>query len=502
MNFRLTGYIQLSKPIEADLKPLVVKANDDVLRKGVPKGQEGSRITSCSVSKDRILLTIEGTRYLRPHDALVRFKKLVAEELGKKLKVGVRGVFADEYSVTFETAQEPKTDVVVPFADNVTIKGKACTIVFKNIDEETLGKNYIDKIIKLVDEKIRNQYYEGRDEFKELVWNSKEKKIAWDKDPAVELEKAGWIRRTRGKGQFVEGREFTALMNTMRELFVKHVFETNGFVEMTFPKFEPWSVPQTSGHASSIYPNMYMVCTPKTANPKDWEPVMDHYKITGEIDTKAIMDKVASVGIMSYAQCPPFWPYLEGRTIDESSLPLKVYDWSGPTYRNEAGGTHGLDRVEEFHRIETLWVATKDDSIKMWKQAIEMFKRFYDEVLDLEIRLYRVAPWWMAHEGKESEKSTEETGTYDFDIYLPYRGKRDAEWLEVQNASSIGAKYPTAFSVKGKKEELWSGCCGASLERVIVSFLAQKGMDTKNWPKEVADSFNKKMKAIKPLKFA
>jgi seryl-tRNA synthetase len=232
-----------------------------------------------------------------------------------------------------------------------------------------------------------------------------------------------------------------------------------------------------------------------------WEDVSDHYKITGEIDKEGILRRVESVGIMSYAQCPPFWSLLEGRTIDEKTLPLKIYDWSGPTYRNESGGTHGLDRVEEFHRIETLWVGTKKQVTETWKQTIDAFKKIFDKVLDLELRSAKVSPWWMAHAGMKTEKGTEEVGTFDFDAYLPFKGDRDSEWLEIQNTSSIGDKYPKAFTVKGTKEELWSGCAGGSLERWAVAFLAQKGFDTKNWPEEIRKSFEQKIKNIKPLKF-
>ena len=39
------------------------------------------------------------------------------------------------------------------------------------------------------------------------------------------------------------------------------------------------------------------------------------------------------------------------------------------------------------------------------------------------------------------------------------------------------------------------------MERIVVAFLAQKGLDHKNWPKEVKEKFEKKMKNIKALKF-
>ena len=500
MYFELNGYVKTNKTLK-EVKSGIAKIVEASNKQFSKLGENFGKITEWKIEDDKIIVKITSGGSPRPHECLIRFKKNLAEELGEKHKIGVREIFAGKYVVEFETDKKAVKQIKLPFVSECKLKDNKCTLVFENLDEEMLQKNYIDRLIKLVNEKIRYQYYEGKEEYKEYVWNSKEKKMYFDKDPAEEMEKMGWIRRTSGKGQFVFGREYTALINVFKEIIIKHMYETLGFYETIFPKFEPWKIPTKSGHAATILPNAYFVFVPKDSAVEFWEDVSDHYKITGEIDKEGILRRVESVGIMSYAQCPPFWSLLEGRTIDEKTLPLKIYDWSGPTYRNESGGTHGLDRIEEFHRIETLWVGTKKQVTETWKQTIDAFKKIFDKVLDLELRSAKVSPWWMAHAGMKTEKGTEEVGTFDFDAYLPFKGDRDSEWLEIQNTSSIGDKYPKAFTVKGTKEELWSGCAGGSLERWAVAFLAQKGFDTKNWPEEIRKSFEQKIKNIKPLKF-
>ncbi|MBU3957978.1 MAG: serine--tRNA ligase [Nanoarchaeota archaeon] len=496
MKFSMSAYLVLSKSAEdvkGEIENLVNEANQKFYK------TEEAKIKKWRAEKDRIYLDIESVG-VRLNEFLVRFKKLAAESLGKK-RIGVREIFVEKYSTEFELERKPLKPVKIPFVSESRMEGKNCVLIFKNLDEELLQKNYIDKVMRLVKDKVKNQYYEGKGEFKEYVWESKEKKTFTDADPAVEMEKLGWIRRTSAKGQFVFGREYVALLNTIKELMIKSIYDKFGFYEMIFPKFEPWEVPSKSGHALNIYPNAYFVMTPKDASAGFWEEVMDNFYVTGNVDREGIMKRVDNVGMMSFAQCPPFWRFLEGRTVDENTLPLKVYDWSGPTYRNESGGTHGLDRLEEFHRTETLWFGTKEQAIKIWRELKDAFIKFYDDTLDLEFKVARVAPWWMAHAGLAAEKGSEETGTFDFDAYLPYRGARETEWLEIQNDSSNGDKYPKAFTVKGRKEELWSGCAGSSFERIIAAFLAQKGLDTKNWPSQVRGLFEEKMKKIKPLKF-
>ena len=74
-------------------------------------------------------------------------------------------------------------------------------------------------------------------------------------------------------------------------------------------------------------------------------------------------------------------------------------------------------------------------------------------------------------------------GTTDYEAYLPY----NKSWLEFQNVSINGDKYPTGFNVKIQSGvDCWSGCSGIGLERWTAAFLAQKGLDMEKWPEAVA----------------
>jgi seryl-tRNA synthetase len=113
-----------------------------------------------------------------------------------------------------------------------------------------------------------------------------------------------------------------------------------------------------SGHAKGVYPEIYYVCTPKTRDPAFWEDVGDYFKVTGEVPVEMIRDKIdGPIGGLCYAQCPSFWPFVQGETLGTASLPIKVFDRSGTSHRYESGGIHGIERVDEFHRIEIVWLA-------------------------------------------------------------------------------------------------------------------------------------------------
>jgi seryl-tRNA synthetase len=496
MLFELEAALEFSNDIEGqkeEIEEALVKADKELFKRGAPKGKENeaSQLKEWSVKGKILNVSIVSGRYVRATDALLRLRNQF-NLLGAKMKAGIRKIEIKRLEVKgVELGREPKAPVRIAFyVDEIEIKGSKADLKFSSsLPIDVIEGGGVDRIIELVVEKVERQEYEGKGEIKKLLWESKPRQMFFDKDPSVELERMNWIKRTHAKGQFVYGRNFTSLANALREILVEKLYEPLGFREMIFPKFEPWDVPKKSGHAKSIYPDAYYVMVPKVSNPKEWEETMDYFRITGEVHKESIMKKVEPVGILSYAQCPPFWQFLEGKVVKEESLPLKVYDWSGPTYRNEAGGTQGIARVEEFHRAETLFIGSPEEVKSTAKEVEGKLTFILDELLELEVKKYSVVPWWMAQEGerKLSDKATEGVGTVDFEAYLPYRGERDkSEWLEIQNISVIGEKYPKAFSVKSSRGELWSGCGGGSFERWICAFLAQKGFDKEKWPAEVA----------------
>jgi seryl-tRNA synthetase len=113
-----------------------------------------------------------------------------------------------------------------------------------------------------------------------------------------------------------------------------------------------------------------------------------------------------------------------------------------------------------------------------------------------------VTPWYLEQAGQVAEDEDDEKvkGTIDFEAYLPYRGSReDSEWLEYQNLSIIGDKFIRTFNIKAQHGELWSGCSGIGLERWAAVFLAQKGLEPKNWPKQFRQRLSELPKGFKIL---
>ena len=441
------------------------------------------------VKGNRIFLRIFSEKR-RSHEWALRIEKKIEEFLGK-MKVGVRGIHLDRYEIEIELDKEPLREISIPFAE-IEIKDKKARVLISDKGEEFLRENYVDRIIRRIKEKIDAQYYEGKKEYWSLIWQSEKKKISWDKDPSEEMLKLGWIKPI-GKGKWFYFPPAAAIMRAMERIAIDEVISPLGFLEVIQPmhvSFDTWI---RTGHLEGMPGEIYYISEPGSREQEEWEKFVDLLKIKRRVDENELLKnlKPPKEGVC-YAQCPNIYASMAGRTIAEESLPLLIFDHSTPSDRYEAGGKHGIERVDEFHRIEIVYIGTKEQIIQVREKLIERYRYVFDKILDLEWRMARVTPFYLQQAGIVGREEDEIKGTIDFEAYLPYRGGRDKEWLEIQNISIVGDKYVKAFNIKAQKSELWSGCSGIGLERWMVAFLAQKGIDAEKWP----DGFKKYLQSL------
>lgn len=503
VRFTLDAGLLFSTDIPAEagapIGNLVREANETHFRKGVPAGVEVGeigRIEDFSIAGSVLGLRIVSGPYTRAHDALFRFRKQVAPALGK-FRLGLRDIEIRSFRITM-TGEFPEGFRVpsLPFIISSERQGETLEISLR-LTAADLENKIPDRLVRLVEEKIQAASYGGKGEHWDLLFSSGPKKTVTNLDPTAEMIRLGWIRHALSRGQWIHGPQSVRLWRTFEKIVVDEIIAPLGFTEMVFPKLTPWEVWKKSGHAKGVYPEIYYVCTPKTRDPQYWEDIGDYFKVTGEVPVEMIRERIdGPIGGLCYAQCPSFWPFVQGETIANDCLPIRVFDRSGTSHRYESGGIHGIERVDEFHRIEILWLGTPEHTVGIADRLHEAYTRVFEEILELEWRCARVTPWFMAQEGmvgtaqepaviKGSEASCcgERIGTTDYEAILPYSNS----WLEFQNVSINGNKYPKGFSVKIQSgAECWSGCSGIGLERWAASFLAQKGLDPAQWPDAVA----------------
>ncbi|RLF31687.1 MAG: serine--tRNA ligase [Thermoplasmata archaeon] len=472
MKFDLQCSIQLSKKadeLKEELEAFI-------------KGEElFSSLESYELKADRLHLRIVSD-VKRSHEIALRFYKKFAQFFGKK-KIGVRGIHIDRYHISFEAERQPKKAVSIPFAE-VTVDGTLIAMTITDKGEEFLRQNYVDRMIRRIREKIDMQHYEGKKEYWRAIWQSEEKEPVWNKDPSEEMQRAGWITLL-GKGKWFYFPPAAALMRAMERIAFQEVVMPLGFKEVIEPmhvSFDTWI---KTGHLEGMPGEIYYISEPKNREAEEWERFVDLLKIQREVDETELLKnlKPPKAGVC-YAQCPNIYTALAGKTIAKASLPLLLVDRSTPSDRYEAGGKHGIERVDEFHRIEIVYIGTRDQLLQLKEKLVERYRHVFENILDLEWRMATVTPFYLQQAGIAGMEEDAVKGTIDFEAWLPYRGDRSREWLEIQNISIVGDKYTRAFTIKTQRGDLWSGCSGIGLERWMVAFLAQKGMDPEHWPDE------------------
>ncbi|MEM2453136.1 MAG: aminoacyl--tRNA ligase-related protein, partial [Ignisphaera sp.] len=277
------------------------------------------------------------------------------------------------------------------------------------------------------------------------------------------------------------------------------VIKPLGFEEAVFPKMYPLDVGLRTGHLKGVINSMVFASLPKSYNISEFEPLIDYMTVMDEAPPKELQKYVEPPSyFLCFAQCEPFYWFFENEILDDNLLPVKWYDMSGPSFRWEAGGIHGIERVIEFHRIEVVWLGKPEQVIDIRNKLLDRYEYFLDKVLDLEWRFAWVTPWFYEHSGIVEEKieiDIDRPGTVDIEVWLPYRGDREENknWLEVGNISIHGTKFTQSFRIKHNKDEtLWTGCSGFGSERWLIALLAQKGFDPSSWPKKYLEYVKRK----------
>ncbi|HZY70423.1 MAG TPA: serine--tRNA ligase [Thermoplasmata archaeon] len=491
MENSITAVITLSAapPDPAAVGRTIAPLADDVFKRTV--GQRGSaRLARHELRGDQLTVEIDSDG-VRPHQSLLSLARRLGEELGKTAKVGVRSIVASRYRLTFTVDPPPKAPVKLPLPHRLSFHGTRAELELDELPEEALRDNWADRAVTLVQQKARRQEYAGKEQFWQLIEQRPAQEHRFHDDPTEAMLKRHWLRSGPTKGKWFLGPRAAHLLRTMERIAVEEVLRPLGFQEVVQPHHDTFETLVKTGHLEGVPGEFYYVTEPRSRDPADWETFTDLVAITRQVPHAELAKLVSPPSAVScYAQCPTTYWWLSGRTIATESLPLLVYDRASISNRYESGGRHGLERVDEFHRIEPVYLGTAAQLTELRTKMLEKYRRVFDSILELEWRTAWVTPFYLQQSGGVGGEADGErvTGTIDFEAYLPYRGERTkAEWLEFQNLSIVGEKYTKAFTIRAQKGDLWSGCSGIGLERWLTSFLAQKGLDPEGWP----DGFRK-----------
>jgi len=263
------------------------------------------------------------------------------------------------------------------------------------------------------------------------------------------------------QGQHVILPKGMKILNGFYDALQRYVVKPLNFEEVALPKMAPI---ETFKKASLVdFPDGRQR---QSSFPWEW----DQYLLTAQPFGET--EGVKETYILDPLQCTVFYQFLEGETVDVSNNPIKWYDRSGPTYRNES-----LDSLipgvkqREFHRAEFIFLGTKEQVIQTRERALKQIESLCQS---LQFH-YRVVVGGSCHRLEDHEvrepTSLEDIPVKDIEIYCPGYG-----YLEVSGNAIMGNVLTSRFSINGSEgEELWSGCSGVGLDRMVYALVSNYG---------------------------
>lgn len=505
MRFRGVAIYRFNKDLPEELVSSLPEFIDDVNETVLVKGatsEEASKIVSYEVQDDALRFGMESGRQVKIHNAVLRLRNHMERSWGAMYRLGVREVSLDDLTVEFD--KEYRVSLKLPYIKGIEVENGRTVVHLVRLSERELKRPILDRLLKLFEDKEARTMWGGKIEHWMLLERSRGKRPLYTGDPNKVLEEAGLIKRF-SRGQWLYTPMFVALLKSLSDLFVEEIVEPLGFREAMFPKLYPLEVGLKTGHLKGTVNSMLFASFPRSYDIDEFEDVIDLMWVLDTVPVEDLMRKLEPPSsFLCFAQCEPFYQFFSGEIVDDDALPVKWYDRSGPSYRWEAGGLYGIERLVEFHRVEVVWMGGSEQVVEMRNRLLEGYRRFMEEILDIEWRWAWVTPFYLEQAGEVQEKlepDLDRPGTIDFEVWLPYKGDREDKraWLEVGNISIHGTKFTKPFRVKHSRgETIWTACSGFGAERWLLAFLSQKGLDPAGWPEKLIARL-REHKVPKPL---
>ncbi len=490
----LSENITDDEEIKKDIENFLEKANNSIIKKGAPKGK-GADIKNFEIIGNEIRLEIISDRYLRSHEAIIRLINPLSDKIGPKHHVGVRGVEKIDYEITYKDVIDQinldKTkEEIIELKEIETLKkqNNDLKIKTKGLTEKDFREGTVDRLMNLISEVMEEKGDLAKEVAKiepgTVISSGDEKKPSLEKDPTEIAKEKGWVKKFPGKGQWTYLPPYVKLFRSLMEIASEEIPQKIDFEESMFPKLIPLDIIHKMKYLEGLPEGMYYSCSPKRGT-EIYDLFKKELKINKEPPIDLLKDGLKDPGyVLAPAQCEPFYQLFSHEMMDESNLPIKLFDKSGFTYRWEGGGSKGLDRVNEFQRIELVWIGKASQVRTVSEEVLEAYKKVLDDYLKVEWKI-KVGddPFYLeGRKGELDEVEYPDIPKYEIQVEMPHTGEN----LSVGSVNLHGTHFVKGFSIRsGFDEPLWTGCAGLGINRWLLAFLAYNSFNPDNWPKKI-----------------
>ncbi|WP_327325229.1 hypothetical protein OG735_24050 [Streptomyces sp. NBC_01210] len=200
--------------------------------------------------------------------------------------------------------------------------------------------------------------------------------------------------------------------------------------------------------------------------------------------------------VLDPVQCLPFYHSLRDSSIDVTDLPLKVVETLGGwTWRKEREEElDGVFRAKEFLRFEHVWLGTPEATTQIREEVLGSVTSL---LLELGLSTQTVVGEGCMPIPEVTQRTLDAKVPSEvpvIDIELRVREAKSpgeltaADFDEIAGCTIEGSHHLESFGITSTTgEEIWSGCCGVGLNRLVIGFLFQHGFDPKKWPAVITE---------------
>jgi seryl-tRNA synthetase len=304
------------------------------------------------------------------------------------------------------------------------------------------------------------------------------KEFPFRTDPHPELESRGLVIRL-GPGRYALSGDARALL----ELFDQDLVEAAGYLQpesFQFPSILSAELLHRCRYIKSFPHALSLVMHLR----EDIEAIQRFAQSVGWKDDHLECD-ASSLSAPSVLLAPTVCFHCYGAFADTRIRETRTVTARGKCFRYESGNMRGLERLWDFSMREVIFFGGKEHVQQQRMVALERF----GAVLDRWGFSYQVQtasdPFFIDDFSSQSSFQKAFDLKYEVRADLPYR---EGASVAIGSFNLHHDFFGKSFGISNERgEPVFTGCLGFGLERVVLAFLSQFGIDRGGWPAVVAD---------------
>jgi len=307
-----------------------------------------------------------------------------------------------------------------------------------------------------------------------VVWNSQGKR-EYEKDLFQQLLEKG-IANEAAEGQVSFGEPLISLMNLFDRKIVEIVKSLYNAQEYQYPTLIPTQVLDKCGYFSS-FPHMLMVATRFHSDLDVYKEFAQEYREKQAVESSLLKYCQNTDYCLPPTMCYHTYHQLKGKTLEKQVITAK-----GKSFRFESRYHQSLERLWDFTIREIVFLGPKEYVLECRQKLMDATFKLVDE-LELDAFCEVANDPFFCRPDTAVKIFSQRMMELKYELRM---------FTEPDHTISVGSFnyheqfFSDNFELKDSgKEEMFTGCAGFGLERLVYAFLCQYGLDRENWPESI-----------------